>query len=140
MSEWELSVDKGALATPPGAPEMESPAWLGNLPRVLGDLGVGVVVWDDEIPIYVSPLFSDMIGYTPEELGVLPLERGADGVDLVSIYLAIHQARNVLVHHHLRVASVPSNGRNSAAIDSRARKMRDRTVPMGQFITFAISS
>jgi hypothetical protein len=35
---------------------------------------------------------------------------------------------------------VPSSGRNSAAIDSRARKMRDRTVPIGQFITFAISS
>src|SRR2546422_3176428 len=49
---------------------MESPAWLGNLPRILGDLGVGVVVWDDETPIYVSPLFSKMIGYTPEELGV----------------------------------------------------------------------
>ncbi|HWD09311.1 MAG TPA: GAF domain-containing protein [Actinomycetota bacterium] len=47
-----------------------SPAWLGNLPRVLNDLGVGVVVWDGDLPIYISPLFSDMIGYSPEELGV----------------------------------------------------------------------
>ena len=70
VSERELSVEQGALATPAGAPEMESPAWLGNLPRILGDLGVGVVIWDDETPIYVSPLFSDMIGYTPDELGV----------------------------------------------------------------------
>src|SRR5205807_7921965 len=53
---------------PPG--EAEGPAWLGNLPKILSDLGVGVVVWDDETPIYVSPLFSNMIGYTPEELGV----------------------------------------------------------------------
>lgn len=63
---------------PPTAPgpvagpveEVHSPSWLGNLPRVLNDLGVGVVVWDNETPIYVSPLFSEMIGYTPEELGV----------------------------------------------------------------------
>src|SRR5256884_8374840 len=52
------------------AGEAEGPAWLGNLPKILSDLGVGVVVWDDETPIYVSPLFSTMIGYTPEELGV----------------------------------------------------------------------
>jgi signal transduction histidine kinase len=52
------------------AGEAEGPAWLGNLPKILSDLGVGVVVWDDETPIYVSPLFSNMIGYTPEELGV----------------------------------------------------------------------
>ncbi|HYR63182.1 MAG TPA: GAF domain-containing protein [Actinomycetota bacterium] len=50
--------------------EAEGPSWLGNIPKVLSDLGVGVVVWDDETPIYVSPLFSKMIGYTPEELGV----------------------------------------------------------------------
>lgn len=54
----------GALA------DAASPSWLGNLPKVLSDLGVAVVVWDDEIPIYVSPLFSQMIGYTPDELGV----------------------------------------------------------------------
>src|SRR5207302_4459021 len=57
-----------ASGTPAG--EAEGPAWLGNLPKILSDLGVGVVVWDDETPIYVSPLFSNMIGYTPEELGV----------------------------------------------------------------------
>jgi signal transduction histidine kinase len=54
----------------PTGGEAEGPTWLGNLPKILSDLGVGVVVWDDETPIYVSPLFSNMIGYTPEELGV----------------------------------------------------------------------
>lgn len=47
-----------------------SPSWLGKLPKVLSELGVAVVVWGDEVPIYISPLFSEMIGYTPEELGV----------------------------------------------------------------------
>ena len=36
--------------------------------------------------------------------------------------------------------SVPNSGRSSAAIASRARKIRERTVPIGQFITLAISS
>jgi hypothetical protein len=35
---------------------------------------------------------------------------------------------------------VPSIGRNFAAMASRARKILDRTVPMGQFISSAISS
>jgi signal transduction histidine kinase len=52
------------------AGDQATPQWLGNLPKVLSDLGVAVVVWDEEVPIYVSPLFSEMIGYTPEELGV----------------------------------------------------------------------
>lgn len=66
----------GTLTATPSFPlrepgeEAEGPAWLGNLPKILSDLGVGVVVWDDETPIYVSPLFSEMVGYTPEELGV----------------------------------------------------------------------
>ena len=67
-----------ALAPVPGAAthgtasevEVEGPVWLGTLPRILSDLGVGVVVWDDDVPIYISPIFSKMIGYTPEELGV----------------------------------------------------------------------
>ena len=54
----------------PAALDDAAPPWLGDLPKVLSDLGVAVVVWDEEIPIYISPLFSNMIGYTPEELGV----------------------------------------------------------------------
>ena len=45
------------------------PAWLGNLPKILRDLGVAVVVWDDEVPVYISPLFCDLIGYSAQELG-----------------------------------------------------------------------
>ena len=75
VKETDVSVATRAMTTrvPPGeAPlaEPESHAWLGNLPKVLSDLGVAVVVWDDETPVYVSPLFSGMIGYSPDELGV----------------------------------------------------------------------
>jgi hypothetical protein len=35
---------------------------------------------------------------------------------------------------------VSSSGRNRAAIASRALKIRDRTVPIGQFMMLAISS
>src|SRR5208283_6232084 len=68
----------------------------------------------------------------------------------LGIELTIHPQRNFLrrqlrpsvefAHYHLRSLSVPSSGRSSAAIASRARKIRERTVPIGQFITLAISS
>jgi len=61
-------------------------------------------------------------------------------VGLGAFEFTVHQPGNLLVHHHLRSLSVPSSGRNSAAIASRARKIRERTVPTGQFITLAISS
>ena len=35
---------------------------------------------------------------------------------------------------------LPARGRRRSAMLSRARKMRERTVPIGQFITVAISS
>ena len=70
--------------------------------------------------------------------------------DALRIEFAVHQQRDFLrrsarlrrefAHHHLRSFSVPSSGRSSAAIASRARKIRERTVPIGQFITLAISS
>ena len=67
-------MEEGALnhlaAVSPGVAEGTGPSWLGNLPRILSDLSVGAVVWDDEVPIYVSPLFSEMVGYSPYELGV----------------------------------------------------------------------
>ena len=47
----------------------------------------------------------------------------------------------VRLQPYQRVPSrVSSKGRSRAAMASRARKMRERTVPMGQFMTSAISS
>ena len=83
---------------------------------------------------------ADRVVARPRGHAGLALQVGADGIQLGRVDLAVDQTRNLLVHHHLRFSSVPSSGRNSAAIDSRARKMRDRTVPIGQFITLAISS
>ncbi len=42
--------------------------------------------------------------------------------------------------HQRSPSRVPSSGRNRSAIASRARKIRERTVPIGQFITLLISS
>lgn len=55
--------------------------------------------------------------------------------------LAIDQRRQLFAYgYHLRSTEVSSNGRNFSATASRARKMRERTVPIGQLITTAISS
>jgi len=43
-------------------------------------------------------------------------------------------------NYHRSPSRVSSSGRSRAAIASRALKIRDRTVPMGQFISSAISS
>ena len=67
---WPYLAEVTGERGPQSAIEVSTPSWLGSLPKVLSDLGVAVVVWDDEVPIYVSPLFSEMIGYSPEELGV----------------------------------------------------------------------
>ena len=75
----------------------------------------------------------------PREAFVPPQLRSVAYVD-DDIEVAVDQPRNSFVHHHLRSLSVPSSGRSSAAIASRARKIRERTVPIGQFITLAISS
>lgn len=62
-------------------------------------------------------------------------------VRLILEHLAVHQCRNFLFHsHHLLSSVVPNNGRKLAAIASRALNIRDRTVPIGQSITAAISS
>ena len=81
-----------------------------------------------------------------------------DGVGPHGLKLSVDQQRNFLRcrrrrsaalgaesclevnHYHLRSLSVPKSGRNCSAIASRARKIRERTVPTGQFITLAISS
>jgi len=57
------------------------------------------------------------------------------------VELAVHQCRDVLFHpYHLLSFRVPSKGRNCSAIASRALKIRERTVPIGQSMTFAMSS
>jgi len=55
-------------------------------------------------------------------VGMLQLR--ASDVGLRIVEFAVHQPRNFLAHYHLRFSSVPSNGRNSVAIASRARKIR----------------
>jgi len=60
---------------------------------------------------------------------------------LILIHFPVHQRRNFLSHaHHLLSSLVPNNGRKLAAIASRALKILDLTVPIGQSITAAISS
>lgn len=64
-----------------------------------------------------------------------------EDVRLILVHLAVHQCRNFLFHiHHLVPSLVPNNGRRLAAIASRALKILDLTVPIGQSITAAISS
>lgn len=46
----------------------------------------------------------------------------------------------ILHSYHRRSGAVSRRGRNLAATASRARNMRERTVPMGQFMICAISS
>ena len=61
---------------------------------------------------------------------------------LVPLYLA-HDGRydsNHFHHHQRRSGAVSSKGRSFAATASRALKIRERTVPMGQFMICAISS
>ena len=56
--------------------------------------------------------------------------------------LAVHQRRNSVVHkpYHLLSLLVPNSGLSCSAIASRARKILDRTVPIGQSMACAISS
>jgi len=51
----------------------------------------------------------------------------------------LHPAATDAVHQR-SPSRVPSKGRSRVAIASRALKIRDRTVPIGQFINSAISS
>jgi hypothetical protein len=64
-----------------------------------------------------------------------------ESIRLVLVHLPVHQCRYILFHlHHLLSSLVPSKGRRLAAIASRALNILDRTVPIGQSITAAISS
>lgn len=49
-------------------------------------------------------------------------------------------ARLPMLAHQRRSGAISSSGRNLAATASRARKMRERTVPIGQSMMLAISS
>jgi hypothetical protein len=51
-----------------------------------------------------------------------------------------HSPPGVIFHHHRSPSRVSSSGRSRAAIASRALKIRERTVPIGQFMSWAISS
>lgn len=82
-----------------------------------------------------------MIGMPLCMCAVVPLQAIQQCFRFVIKQLAIHQRRNALFHiHHLFFSLVPNSGRKFSAIASRARKMRERTVPIGQPITSAISS
>ena len=61
-------------------------------------------------------------------------------VDFVVPEFAIHEGGNPFAFYHRLSLLVPNSGRNRSAIVSRARKILDRTVPMGQFMIVAISS
>jgi hypothetical protein len=63
------------------------------------------------------------------------------GIRLILEHLTVHQCRNFLFHiYHLVFSFVPNKGRRLVAIASRALKILDLTVPIGQSITAAISS
>src|SRR6185369_1053653 len=62
---------------------------------------------------------------------------------LIAVYRANNGAdsAHLLIHiYHRRSGAVSSKGRSLAATASRARKMRERTVPIGQSMMAAISS
>lgn len=99
-----------------------------------------------------SEAFADMVGLSQGiadqmiAFPILPRFRMAfelveEDFCLILEHLPVHQRRNFLFHHHHLLSSlVPNNGRRLAAIASRALKILDRTVPIGQSITAAISS
>lgn len=69
------------------------------------------------------------------------------GLNLDDRLIAIHRANDgadsthFLTHaYQRRSGAVSSNGRSFAATASRARKIRERTVPIGQSMMAAISS
>lgn len=71
----------------------------------------------------------------------------AAGLDFNDGLTAVHRTNNgadgahFLIHtYHRRSGAVSSKGRSLAATASRARKMRERTVPIGQSMMAAISS
>ena len=78
-----------------------------------------------------APAFAEFLQFTC--MTELPGER-------LLFDLAIHQCRDPFHCYHLLSLLVPKSGRSRSAIVSRARKILDRTVPMGQFMMVAMSS
>ena len=62
---------------------------------------------------------------------ITAVKRTDDGADDAGSFVHRHQRRS---------GAMSSSGRSLAATASRARKMRERTVPIGQSIMAAISS
>ncbi|OIR16182.1 hypothetical protein GALL_29020 [mine drainage metagenome] len=89
---------------------------------------------------------SQCVAYQMIALPIVPSLRMSfeliqEGIRLILEHLTIHQCRNFLFHiYHLVFSLVPNRGRRLVAIASRALKILDLTVPIGQSITAAISS
>jgi len=80
-------------------------------------------------------------------IGLQGFLRGLHGLENIEEYavglkLAVNECGNFRFHalYHLLSLLVPINGRKRSAIASRARKIRERTVPIGQPMMLAISS
>jgi hypothetical protein len=56
------------------------------------------------------------------------------------LFASCRRVMSLTAAYHRRSAAVSSRGRNFSATASRARKIRERTVPIGQLIASAISS
>lgn len=79
-------------------------------------------------PLLVAPATAACLDFNDGLIAVYRANNGAD-----STHLLIHA-------YHRRSGAVSSKGRSLAATASRARKMRERTVPIGQSMIAAISS
>ena len=92
------------------------------------------------------------IAYIQINQFVVMLQAAQQETRLVGRQVTVHPGRKLLLvmvvdlvgaHGRLRsrvALSLSTKGRSSTSMASRARKMRERTVPMGQFIFAAISS
>jgi len=65
------------------------------------------------IALRTAQLVADDVVARPRVHGLGQLHFRAEQIEFLRVDLAVHQARNFLVHHHLRVSSVPSCGRSS---------------------------
>lgn len=92
--------------------------------------------------VRLSQRVTDQMIVRPILSGIrVALELIEEDIRLVLEHFTVHQFRYFLLHlHHLVFSLVPNSGRRLLAIASRALKILDRTVPIGQSITDAISS
>ncbi len=86
---------------------------------------------------------SDIVAPAPPLLVAASAARVSDFNECFATIDLTYDSRNraLSARHHQRLSgAVSRSGRSLAATASRARNMRDRTVPMGQFMIWAISS